>query len=133
MAESPKPSILKPIGLAAAADARRLLAGATTDGVFNSKSPAHTGNALDTPSANEQYSIETMVISLNGAGTVTLHNAATVASTNTLWGPHAFAAAGVFSFVFPRGLKVGAGLVPLVTTSAGNGTIDITAVRVAAT
>jgi len=103
-----------------------------TDQAFKSRNPGNTGNDLATPSSSESYSIEVLQISLSAGSTVTLKNDSGAGATKVIWGPHAFTAAGVYQFVFPRGLLVGAAKVPLVTTTAGNGTIDLSAVRVAA-
>jgi hypothetical protein len=122
----------RPFSIQVAADAQKVLAGAATDAVFNAKSPGDTAVALATPTANEQYSIEGVQMSISAACSVTLKNEAGAGASKILWGPHALPAAGIYNWVFPRGLKVGAGKVPLVTTTAGNGTIDLSAVRVAA-
>jgi len=110
---------------------RKTFTGGQTDDTFTVSNPANSVTALSTADASTQYAIEVMTVSLSAAATLTLANASGGGGTaSVIWGPHAFAAAGVYTVYFPRGLLVGDAKTIYYTNSAGNGTIELWGARV---
>lgn len=92
------------------------------DTKFQTRTPGYdaVGETLDAPGAGFQYVIEMLTVSANAATNVGLFKASGQESTDQIWGLHAIPAAGIYTFYFPGGLKVGENAAPYPYSDSGS-------------